>query len=455
MKEATPLLPERGPWLGNCSPLVVRLFCCASGIGEGYDIAAWSGVLVRIEEEWGLASLQVGVLTAFVPTAIIFGFAIAGEMMDSYGRVPTIGFSFLSLMIGPAVMALSTGFWVMLAGRALLGVAFGIALCSVTTYVSEVAPAASRGYWGVLEDVFFNVGLVVGYVACYALFGVEHDWRWMCGLGCVCPAVCLAGVLGGVVPESPRYLLLHGREAEARAILTRMVGKEEAVETFELWKESKTTEKPSISALFSTPARKRQFYAALACSLANLGTGITIVMTMGSLLLHKMHDDASAAVFFQMLIGIAKLFVLAVVVFHMMDSYGRRTLMLWSAGLCALAHFVTAWSTFYDVGIRVTAACLVAFTCFHSLGLGPVSWVYLPEVFETEVRSKGVAICGGASRVIVVAYLLTFPSLMENFGPTPIFFVYGLVTAFFFVMVYLLCPETKTKKLEEVHLVFA
>merc|ERR1719198_888183 len=104
----------------------------------------------------------------------------------------------------------------LLAGRALAGTAVGMTLVTEPLYTAETSPARLRGRLSTNVEVSFNVGIVLGFVASWALSGLsdEMSWRWMMGISLVFPIVSLIGVFL-VIPESPRWLASRNRLPQA------------------------------------------------------------------------------------------------------------------------------------------------------------------------------------------------------------------------------------------------
>merc|ERR1719399_213788 len=98
------------------------------------------------------------------------------------------------LIVGGLLMAFASSYVMLVCGRATAGSGVGVGITAVTAYMSEVSPAHQRGFYGSLEELFVNVGNVVGYLMNVALFGLPYDWRLMLGLGVV-PAAAVLVVL--------------------------------------------------------------------------------------------------------------------------------------------------------------------------------------------------------------------------------------------------------------------
>jgi MFS family permease len=86
-----------------------------------------------------------------------------------------------------------------------LGIAVGTASFVAPMYISEHAPARLRGGMTAFNQFMITLGILVAYLADYALSGFSHNWRWMLGFGAV-PGICLA-VAMAFVPHTPRWLV--------------------------------------------------------------------------------------------------------------------------------------------------------------------------------------------------------------------------------------------------------
>src|SRR5262249_45381564 len=123
--------------------------------------------------------------------------------------------------------------------RFLGGTAIGAASVIAPTYIAEVSPASHRGRLGSLQQLAIVIGIFVALLGDYALahvaggaeqplwFGLQA-WRWMF-IAAAIPSAIYAG-LAGMIPESPRYLVLKKRFGEAADVLGRFVGNRPPVE---------------------------------------------------------------------------------------------------------------------------------------------------------------------------------------------------------------------------------
>eukprot|EP00897_Mesotaenium_endlicherianum_P010491 jgi/Mesen1/9470/ME000063S08920 len=196
------------------------LACIASTL-LGYDIGVSSGAILYIEDEFGLNDVQKEVFVGSLNLVSFLGALGSGRISDAFGRRRTVALSSVVFLAGALMMALAQSFPFLLAGRLVTGVGVGFGFTIAPLYTAELSPSAGRGSLVSLSEVFINAGILLGYVVSFALSGLPEavGWRWMLGLGGV-PAVILGlGVLA--MPESPRWLVMRGRVAEAAEILAK------------------------------------------------------------------------------------------------------------------------------------------------------------------------------------------------------------------------------------------
>lgn len=151
----------------------------------------------------------------------LIGAASSGRIADAVGRRWTMAIAALFFLVGSATMGFAPDFSLLMVGRILAGIGVGFALMVAPVYTAEVSPASSRGSLVSLPEVFINFGILLGYIVSYSLAGLPAHvgWRLMLRIG-VLPALCLAfGVF--LMPESPRWLVMQNRIAEAEVVLLK------------------------------------------------------------------------------------------------------------------------------------------------------------------------------------------------------------------------------------------
>ncbi len=195
---------------------VTAALAALNGLLFGFDTGIISGAFLFIENEFTMSSLVEGIVVSGAMAGAAVGAAVGGKLADRLGRRRLILISAIVFFIGSLTMAVAPNVPVLVAGRLIDGVAIGFASIVGPLYISEIAPPKIRGALTSLNQLMVTVGILSSYFVNFALAD-SGSWRAMLGAGMV-PAVILAiGILK--MPESPRWLFEHGKEAEARAIL--------------------------------------------------------------------------------------------------------------------------------------------------------------------------------------------------------------------------------------------
>ena len=211
----------------------IYFFGSFGGILFGYDIGVMTGALPFLEKDWNLTNaLIVGCITSAVMFGAIFGGAVAGQLSDRFGRrkmilVSAVVFAVFAIL---SMVAPNNGSIYLIVVRTLLGLAVGAASALVPAYMSEMAPANARGSLSGLNQTMIVSGMLLSYIMDFLLKGLPQSWGWriMLGLAAVPALILLGGVLR--LPESPRFLIKNGKEAEAKQVLSWIRKNDQEVE---------------------------------------------------------------------------------------------------------------------------------------------------------------------------------------------------------------------------------
>lgn len=462
--ETTPLRasPERSHGCISVA-LRVRILTAVISFAEGYDIGVVNGAVVLFKDELGLQAWQVGIVLAIFPSGVSICAPFAGSFADLFGRKSAMALSSMLLIIGGLVMSFSIGFYSLALGRLIAGSGVGVGITAVTAYMSEVSPSHSRGFYGSLEELFVNMGSVGGYLINVALLNVMYDWRIMMGLGVIPASIVLIFLLLPYswtrIPESPRWLAKVGRMDEAQEVLLALLDGDEieADNVFQAWmEEAHAGIAPWGETLhaFGT-SHRRAALAGVGCGILNCFTGIMLMMIMTTSLLVATGMDKRTAMWTSVGLGCAKAGIMLFVALFMLDSWGRRPLLLLSLGLCSGAASLGSCGAYFNWGEGWVVLALALFVMGYSIGVGPVPWVYMPEVLENRFRGKGTSIGLSGARACAVTQVLLYPLVFPFIGVEGLFEFLLTVNLLGFLYVYMLCPETKNHTLEQIAELFA
>jgi MFS transporter, SP family, galactose:H+ symporter len=317
-----------------------------------------------------------------------------------------------------------------------------------------MAPAKHRGVVVSLNQLFLTIGIFVSYLVGYGLSNVSDGWRWMLGLGAVPGAILFTGML--VLPESPRWLAGHNRMRDAEASLRRVRGEGVDISGELAGLRRDLANDKGLSHAWSellTPALRNSMIVGIGLAVFQQITGINTVIYFAPTIFQTAGlSSASAAILATAGVGLVNV-LMTVVSMRLVDGLGRRPLLLWSLGgmaasLCLLA-FAFAFGATQSLG-WLTVAALCLYVGFFAIGLGPVFWLLISEIFPLRVRGRAMGVATVAQWALNLVVTATFLNLVQALGTAGVFLVYAALTVAAVVFTMALVPETKGRTLEEI-----
>ena len=200
--------------------LLLTIFATIGGALFGYDTGVVSGVEVFLEHDrhLSLSKFQIQQVVSATVGAAAVGTAISGLPLQWYGRRPLIIAASILYVLGSVLLALAHDFVTLMVGRISLGFGVGLSSIAIPVYLSELSPSQYRGR----VVACYTSSIVFGQlVACIANIAADEwlrgsmKWRTTLGIAAIPAAIQLAGFVFGGLPESPRWLLSKGRNADA------------------------------------------------------------------------------------------------------------------------------------------------------------------------------------------------------------------------------------------------
>ncbi|CAM9001010.1 unnamed protein product [Rhodiola kirilowii] len=438
----------------------------------GYDIGVMSGALLFIGPQLNLTNSQKEVLVGSLNFASLIGSLASGKTSDLIGRRYTIVLAAGTFLIGALLMGFAPSYMYLMAGRIVAGIGVGYALMIAPLYVAELSPAMTRGFLASLPEVFITVGVLIGYIMnlVFAGFPSWINWRLMLGIAGV-PAIGIAlGVI--LMPESPRWLVMKGRTAEARRVLVRTSDSEVEAE-MRLQEIIKAAEAEAMKGeqegvwkqllIHPTKPVRRVLIAAVGINFFMQASGNDAVIYYSTEVFKEagIGKQKKHLIMVTILMGFAKTFF-CVVSALFLDNYGRRPMLFLGTGGMAVSSATLALTTKVlknSVKKPVWAKVMAVFSVcadvsFFSLGLGPITWVYSSEIFPLRLRAQGTALSVSVNRLVSGAVSMSFLTISEAITFSNMFFIFASAMVAAFVFVYFFLPETKGLRLEEIGTLF-
>jgi len=199
------------------------LIVAIGGFLMGFDASVISGVVGFIEPEFGLTKIEVGWAVASLTLTATLAMLISGPLSDRIGRLQVLRIAAVLFALSAIASAFAPDFIALLLARMLGGFGVGAALIIAPMYIAEMAPPAVRGRMVSLNQLNIVIGISAAFFSNYVILQLglgDLAWRWMLGVETV-PALLYFAVLF-LVPESPRWLAMKGRDEDALRVFSRI-----------------------------------------------------------------------------------------------------------------------------------------------------------------------------------------------------------------------------------------
>jgi sugar porter (SP) family MFS transporter len=420
------------------------------GLLFGYDTGVVSGALLFVKKDFGgLSSFQQELVTSLLLVGAVAGALTAGRVADRIGRRITVLITAAVFVAGVLLAAFTPTYALLLVARIIIGLAVGSASMVVPLYIGEVVPPRVRGGLVSLNQLAITSGILVSYLIDYGLSSTGN-WRLMFGLAAVPAAVLFAGML--FRQESPHWLIRQGRDDDARAVLRRVRDsgdiEEEIREVREL-----SRRQAGVRELLSPSIRPLLAVGVLLAVFQQI-TGINTVIYYAPSLLQGAGFGNSAALLANVVNGAVNVGMTIVAVW-LVDRVGRRPLLLTGTAGMAVGMAITALS--FLGGSHLTGALavvavigLLIYTGSFAIGLGPVFWLLIAEIYPLKIRGAAMSVATMANWAANFVVTISFLTLLSAVGGVGAFFLFGFLTLVALGYFWRRVPETKGRSLQQI-----
>jgi sugar porter (SP) family MFS transporter len=405
--------------------------------------------------------LSIGTMVAVLEIGAFITSVAAGRLGDIIGRRGTLFIGATVFTIGGAIQTFTIGFWTMILGRIVSGFGVGLLSTIVPIYQSEISPPNHRGALACMEFTGNIVGYAFSVWVDYFCSYIDSDLSWRFPLFVQCLIGVLLAVGSLVMPESPRWLIDTGKDADGMRVIADLHGgdpeNENAVAEFQeirnkVMEEYASGESRSYDAMWKK-YKRRVLLAMSSQAFAQLN-GINVISYYAPRVFEEAGWIGRDAL---LMTGINSIiYILSTLPpWILVDRWGRRTILLSGAVIMSASLMATGYWMYIDVPQTPNAVvvCVVIFNAAFGYSWGPIPWLYPPEIMPLSFRAKGVSISTATNWAFNFLVGEVTPELQKLIS-WRLYPMHGFFCACSFVLVYFLYPETKGVPLEEMDRVF-
>ncbi|MBV4365317.1 D-xylose transporter XylE [Erwinia phyllosphaerae] len=461
----------------------ITLVATLGGLLFGYDTAVISGTVSSLEKVFiaprGLSESAANSLLGFcVASALIgciIGGMLGGPLSARLGRKKTLLIAavlfFLSALgsafpeIGHRAISADGGVPYYLSGylsefvifRIIGGIGVGLASMISPMYIAEITPANIRGRMVACNQFAIILGQLLVYCVNYgiALSGSANwldtmGWRFMFLSGAV-PSL-LFFLLLFVVPESPRWLAAKGMQAQAAAVLEKLLGKVQGQKEVHTILHSVNAGTTSRSPLFSFGVGI--IVIGIMLSVFQQFVGINVVLYYAPEVFRSVGSSTDVALLQTIIVGVINL-IFTTIAIMTVDNFGRKPLQIIGALGMAIGMFTLGTAFYGKMSAVVALGAMLFYVASFAISWGPVCWVLLAEIFPNRIRSKAMSVAVAAQWLANYLVSWTFPMMDKNstlnahFNNGFAYWLYGVMAVLAALFMWKFVPETKGKSLEE------
>ncbi len=449
--------------------IFLSVVAALGGFLFGYDTAVISGTIAQVTQLFQLDTLQQGWYVGCALVGSIVGVLFAGILSDKLGRKLTMVISAVLFSTSALGCALCADFSQLVIYRIMGGVGIGVVSIVSPLYISEVSVAQYRGRLVSLYQLAVTVGFLGAYLINYQLLAwaesgtqlsvdwlnkvfITEVWRGMLGMETL-PAI-LFFIIIFFIPESPRWLIVRGKDLKAVNILERIYNSiTEAKSQLKETKSVLTSETRSEWSLLMKPGIFKAVIIGVCIAILGQFMGVNAVLYYGPSIFENAGLSGGDSLFYQVLVGLVNTLttVLALVI---IDKVGRKKLVYYGVSGMVVSLILIGLYFLFGDSLGVSSLFLLIFFLFYvfccAVSICAVVFVLLSEMYPTKVRGLAMSIAGFA--LWIGTYLIgqLTPWMLQNLTPAGTFFLFALMCVPYMLIVWKLVPETTGKSLEEI-----
>lgn len=502
----------------------VALIVALGGFLMGFDASVISGVVGFIKIQFDLSNIELGWAVSSLTLTSTLAMMLSGPVSDKIGRRQVLRYAAILYAISALASAFAPNFVWLVIARMIGGLGVGASLIIAPMYIAEISPAAIRGRMVSFNQLNIVLGISVAFFSNYlilqwgnsqsalaqTLMLGEFNWRWMLGIEAIPAIIYFFGLF--FVPRSPRWLMIKDSVEEAKIVMEKAVGEEEAQKALSEVQKSiqsdSNRKKADIKELFK-PSLRLVLTIGVVIGILQQITGINAVFFYAPMIFEQSGIGTDAAFSQAIWVGVINL-VFTILAIMYIDKIGRKPLLTIGVSGMAISLFLLALgfgqatyqineaklndltedvdrnallsleditfnsdlafknalmtalgeeaakkheSILIAASISINPIMILAgilgFVASFAISLGPVMWVLFSELFPNYIRGIAISFAGLINSGVSFLVQLIFPWELAALGNASTFLIYGIFAAVGLLFIVWKVPETKGKSLEE------
>nr|QNS26354.1 glucose transporter 5 [Archilochus colubris] len=398
------------------------------------------------------------------PLGGLFGSLMVWPLVNNCGRKGTLLINNIFSIVAAVLMGTSEiakTFEVIILSRVIMGIYAGLASNVVPMFLGELSPKNLRGAIGVVPQLFITVGILSAQIlGLNSILGNAAGWPILLGLTGI-PSL-LQILLLPLFPESPRYLLIQkGNEEQARQALQRLRGCDDVYDEIEEMRREDESEKKegqfSVLSLFTFRGLRWQLISIIVMMMGQQLSGINAVFYYADRIFQSAGVDTNSVQYVTVSIGAINVVMTLLAVF-IIESLGRRILLLAGFGLCCLSCAVLTLALNLQNTVTwmsyISIVCVIVYIIGHAIGASPIPSVLITEMFLQSSRPAAFMVGGSVHWLSNFTVGLLFLYMEAGLGPYS-FLIFCAICLATIIYIFIVVPETKNKTFMEINRIMA
>jgi len=430
----------------------IALVASLGGFLFGFDLVVIAGALPFLVDYFHLTPAMKGFAVSSAILGAITGPLIGLWFTDRLGRRRTMMLAAACFMISTVGTAFTGTIGYFAFWRFLGGIGIGLAMISSPIYIAELSPPHIRGSLVNVNQLSNVIGINLAVIVSYFFSFGDFGWRWMFGSQAVPVFFLMLGLF--LIPESPRWLAMKNKRDEALKVLTRINGKTKAETELKEIEKELGKEEGSFKELLR-PGTRLALFIGIVLMIFSQINGVNMMLMYGPTILAEAGINVSSSAILSSIPVYIFIFICTLAAFGLIKRFSRRGLLITSVLLMALGHIVMAIHLQRSGPPLFTLVPMLIGTGAFTLGLAPLSWIIVSEIFPNRIRGKALAI---VCFFLYTASFITaqvFPMLTNWFdvhynSSSGAYWIFAGICLACALFAWKLVPETKGLSLEKI-----